>query len=128
MSIRATRAYSIDLRERVMEAVNKGIWQLKEISALFNVNVKTIYKWRKIFKTTGSLAPKTGFERGHSHKITNFDEFKIFIKNNPDLTLKEMAQKWGNISPKTIGRALKKINFTRKKNNSAIKNAMKKKE
>ena len=122
------RAYSIDLRERVIEAVNKGILQLKEIAELFNINVKTIYKWRKKLKTTGTLAPKTGFERGHSHKITNLDEFKNFIKKNPDLTLKEMAQKWGNVSSASIGRALKKINFTRKKNNLAIKNVMKKKE
>ena len=40
-------SYSIDLRKRVIEAVNKGMLQLKEIAALFNVNVKTIYKWRK---------------------------------------------------------------------------------
>jgi transposase len=109
------RAYSIDLRERVIEAVNKGIWQLKEIAKLFNINVKTIYKWRKKLETTGTLAPKTGFEQGHSHKITNLNEFKNFIKENPDLTLKEMAQKWGDVSSASIGRALKKINFTRKK-------------
>jgi transposase len=122
------RAYSIDLRERVIEAVNKGIWQLKEIAKFFNINVKTIYKWRKILEITGTLAPKTGFEQGHSHKITNLDEFKNFVTENPDLTLKEMAQKWGNVSPQTIGRSLKKINFTLKKNNLAIKSAMKKKE
>ncbi len=122
------KTYSMDLRERVIEAANKGIWQLKEIAKLFNINVKTIYKWRKKLETTGTVAPKTGFQKGHSHKIINLDEFKNFIQENPDLTLKEMAQKLGNVSPTAIGRALKKINFTRKKNNSAIKNVMKKKE
>jgi transposase len=122
------KTYSMDLRERVIEAVNKGIWQLKEIAKLFNINVKTIYKWRKNLEKTGTVAPKTGFQKGHSHKITDLDAFKNFIKENPDLTLKEMAQKFGNVSPASIRRALKKINFTRKKNNSAIKNVMKKKE
>lgn len=127
-TVKRAHSYSIDLRERVIEAVNKGIWQLKEIAEFFNINVKTIFKWRKKLELTGTLAPETGFAKGHSHKITDLDEFKNFVKNNPDLTLKEMAEKWGNISPATIGRTLKKINFTLKKNNLATESAMKKKE
>lgn len=121
-------AYSIDLRKRVVSEINKANLPLKDISVLFNVNVKTIYIWRKNLKLTGSIAPKSGFHKGHSHKITNLEDFKKFIQENSDLTLKAMAEKWGNVSQKTIYRAMKKINFTFKKNNFAIKNAMMKKE
>ena len=122
------KTYSTDFREIVIAKVNEGILQLKDIAKFFNVNVKTIFDWRKQFEKTGTLSPKIGYQKGHSHKITNLDEFKIFVENNPDLTQKEMSQRWNNVSPKTIERALKKIDFTRKKNNSATKNVMKKNE
>ena len=121
-------AYSEDLRKKVIAVVEEGILQLQEIAGLFRINVRTIYDWRKQFKETGTVKAKTGFHKGHGRKITDLDKFKEFVEANPDLTLKEMAQKWGNVSPKTIDRALKKINFTFKKNNSVIKNVMKKKE
>lgn len=120
--------YSIDLRKRVIEKVNDGKMQLKDISKLFKIDVKTIYRWRKKLKDTGSLAAKTNFQKGHSHKITNLELFQKFVKENSDLTLKEMAKKWGDVSPQTIYRALKKINFTFKKNSFFIKNVTKKKE
>lgn len=121
------KAYSLDLRKRVIAMVSAGT-MLKDIAILFNVNLKTIYKWRKQFEEIGNFAPKTGYQRGHSHKIVDFDAFKNFVKENSDLTLKEMAEKFGNVSPQTIMRGMRRINFTFKKNNLDIKNAMKKKE
>jgi len=121
-------AHSKDLRKRVINAVNQKVLQLGEIAVLFQINVRTIYDWRKQFEKTGNIEAKTGFHKGHSHKITDLEKFKKFVEENSDLTLKEMAEKWGNISPKTIDRALKKIGFTFKKNNLDTKSAMKKKE
>src|SRR5689334_15664463 len=108
----AGNAYSLDLRKKVIAKVNEGILKIKEIAAFFGINVRTIYDWRKQWETTGNLAPKTGFQRGHSHKITDLDAFKAFAEANADLTLKEMAEKLGNVSPKTVDRKLKKIGFS----------------
>lgn len=121
-------AHSKDLRKRVIDTVNQKVLQLGEIAVLFQINVRTIYDWRKQFEKTGNIEAKTGFHKGHSHKITDLEKFKKFVEENPDLTLKEMAEKWGDISPKTIDRTLKKIGFTFKKNNSDTKSVMKKKE
>jgi transposase len=122
------KAYSTDLRKRVMSAVNENILKLKDIAERFKVNVKTIYDWRKQFKKTGNISPKTGYQKGHSHKITDLDAFKKFVEENSDLTSKEMAEKLGNVSPQTVLNRMKDINFTFKKNNSSMKNAMKKKD
>ena len=121
------KAYSVDLRERVIAMANGGT-PLKAVAALFKVNVKTIYNWRQQFKETGSFAPKTGYQKGHGKKIVDLEAFKIFVEENSDLTLKEMGAKFGGVSQQTIMRGMRNINFTFKKNNSAMQNVMKKKE
>jgi len=110
------KAYNIDLREKVMSAVAEGILKLCEIARIFGVNVKTIYKWRRQLKETGSVIPKKRSKDTYKCKIKDIDEFKDFVKNHKNLTLYEMATKWGNVSPRTVGNTLKRINFTFKKN------------
>ena len=117
--------YSEDLRIRVLTEFDKKKITVKDIIELFNVDRKTIYRWRKRREKTGNVKAITGFQIGHSNKIVNLEDFRFFVINNPDLTIKEMAVKWGNVSPSTIRRALIKINFTFKKNSWIIKNAMK---
>ena len=117
--------YSKDLRERVLMEFDKKNLPIKEISQLFDVDPKTIYRWRQRRIKTGNILPIKGFQQGHSHKITDLESFRIFVTNNPDLTTKEMAAKWGNVGASTIRRSLKKINFTFKKNSWATKSATK---
>ena len=117
--------YSEDLRIRVLAEYDKKKLAIKDISKLFNVDEKTIYRWRKRREKTGNVSPIKNFQKGHNHKITDLVEFQIFVEQNPDLTTKEMAAQLGNVSPITIRRTLKKINFTFKKNNWIIENAMK---
>ena len=117
--------YSEDLRTRVLAEYDKKKLAIKEISQLFNVNEKTVYRWRKQREKTGTVSPIRGFQKGHSHKITDIAKFQTFVEENPDLTTKEMAAQLGNISPITVRRTLKKIKFTFKKNNWIIKNVMK---
>lgn len=121
-------AYSMDLRKRIIEKVQEKSTTLKEIAKTFNVDVRTIYRWRKRLETTGSFQEKINYQKGHSHKITNLKKVEEFVQNNPNLNLKEMAQKWGNVGPSTINRALHKINFSFKKNNLPTKKKMRKKE
>ena len=110
------KAYSIDLREKVMSAVSAGIMKFCEIAKIFNVNVKTIYKWRRQLEDTGSIVPKRRSKDTYKFKINDPKQLKDFVEQNKNLTLNEMAEKWGNVSAKTIGNALKRIKFTVKKN------------
>ena len=49
-------------------------------------------------------------------KITDWQAFEEFVARHGDKTQAQMAELWGqSISPRTISRGLKKIDFTRKK-------------
>lgn len=47
-------AYSIDLRERVVEYIEAGK-TVKEASRIFKVNQRTILRWRKLKEETGTV-------------------------------------------------------------------------
>ena len=117
--------YSEDLRSRVLAAVDSGN-RVGEVAKRFKVCDKTLYLWRQQRKERGSIKPITAFQKDHSHKITDFAAFKQFANENNGLTVKEMADKWGNVSPRTISRMLEKIGYTRKKRLMAIKKETKK--
>jgi len=63
---------------------------------------------------------------GNNHKITDSEKFRTFAAQQGDKTQAEMAALWpGQISARTISRALHKIGFTRKKRPMATLNASK---
>ena len=85
-----TRAYSIDLRERVVNAVLSGA-TVREAASLFGVAVSTVVKWSQRQRATGSLAPsKVG---GHRRPLLR-EEARIFIvrriAEKPDLTVRAL--------------------------------------
>jgi len=107
--------YSDDLRQRVINAVDNGM-RKTEVAICFNVSRNTIDLWLKRRELTGEVKAKSGYQKGSRHKITDWNEFREFAIANGSLTQAEMAQAWdGEISSYTIGRGLKKISFTRKK-------------
>ena len=113
-------AYSTDLRERVISAIDNGTAVIATAKT-FRVCIRVIYNWLKLRKETNSLKPKTGYQKGHSHKIKDWDRFKIFVETNKFCTIPAMAKKWeqctgDSISESVIQRGLKKINYTSKKN------------
>ena len=51
------KTYSLDLRERALAAVDRGMPR-KEAVGVFGVSLATIKRWLKRREQTGSLAPK----------------------------------------------------------------------
>jgi hypothetical protein len=75
---------------------------------------------------TGDFRAKPNQPPGNGHKITDWEKFREFAKAHGDKTQVEMAKLWeGEISDRTISRALKKIGFTRKKRPTATVSGMK---
>jgi len=108
------RPYSYDLRQKAVEAVLKGAKRV-EVSKLFGMSIRTVKRWLKMWLESGDYRPKKNDQKGHSAKLTDLERFRQFVEANPGLTQKEMGAILG-VSHTTIGQALKKINFTRKKN------------
>ncbi|WP_341791808.1 IS630 transposase-related protein [Rickettsia endosymbiont of Gonocerus acuteangulatus] len=73
------RAYAIELRLRVIKAVEAGI-RISKVSKLFNVSRDTIYKWKKLKDKQGTLEAATGYQKGHSHKIKDSESFNVIAK------------------------------------------------
>lgn len=109
------KPYSKDLRDRVLKAIDEG-QKTSTISNVFKVCLKTIYNWKTLKNKTGTFEPKIGYQKGYGHKIKDLEVFTNHIEKNPNQNLGEIAESWGNVSRTTVHRALKKIKFTRKKN------------
>lgn len=105
--------YSLDLRKRVIAAVRSKNNKTK-ICEMFNICRQTLYSWLALEESQGSLKPQTGFQKGHSHGIKDLEKFRQFVDLHPDYTQEEMAEHFG-VGKSTIGRNLKKINYSRKK-------------
>jgi transposase len=106
-------ALSIDLRKRVIGAVDSGM-SVKNAAIAFSVCKKAIFNWLKLRRETGSLKPKTGYQKGHSHKITDWDLFKKFVQKHQGLTSPYMIIEWEKltqvkVSESVMLRALRKI-------------------
>jgi UDP-glucose 4-epimerase len=57
-----------------------------------------------------------GYQRGHGHKITDWEQFRTFAQQHGEKTQAEMAERWaGDISARSRSRALAHIGWTRKK-------------
>ena len=108
--------YSYDLRKKVIDAIDEGMGKT-EASRIFRISRNTIDLWLRKREQTGDYKAEVGYQKGYNPKITNLEEFEQFAQAHGSLTQKEMAEKWkGKISDRTIGKALKKLNYTRKKN------------
>lgn len=117
---RKNMALSVDLRERVIAAVNKNI-RITEIAKIFKVSRRVIYNWLNLLNKSKNLTPKSGYQKGHSHKIHDLDKFKLFVEKNKHRTAKQMVVLWqeltGTIMTEAVmGRYLKKIGYSSKKN------------
>ena len=60
------RPFSMDLRERVIGAVERDGLSRRQAAARFGVGVSTVIAWVRLFRETGSVAP--GKMGGHRPK------------------------------------------------------------
>lgn len=117
--------YSNDLRKKVMAAIDRGE-KKSHVSRMFNISRDTIDRWLNRRKTTGSVKALQGYQRGHSHRIQDWEEFHAFAQQYGDKTQAEMAQLWlGEMSERTMSRALARIGWTRKKRLMVTESEMK---
>ena len=112
-------AFSVDLRTRVIAAIDNGM-RITEASKTFKVCRSVIYDWQKLLKATNKLSPKSGYQNGHSHKIANWDQFKVFVEKHKHCASPQMRIEWKKLtdiemSESAMLRALKKIGYTSKK-------------
>jgi transposase len=120
------KPYSEDFRQKVIAAIEMDGRKKGEVSEIFNISRNTIDLWLKRKEQTGAVLPKSTKPLNSRDKITDWEKFKTFVKENSSKTQSQMAELWeGEISSRTISRALAKIEFTRKKRLMDTVNGMK---
>ena len=84
------RAYSLDLRERVVGAVNGG-QSCRAVAATFGVSVASVVKWSQRFRATGSAAAmKVGGKRPYA--LAGEREWLLArLSEKPDITLRALV-------------------------------------
>lgn len=86
------RPYSMDLRERVVSAVEEGGMSRRQAAAHFDVGVSTVIAWVGRFRETGSVAP--GQMGGHKPVLleAHRDFVHARFAEQPELTLRGLQQ------------------------------------
>ena len=111
------KAYSMDLRERVVAACDAGESTREQIAARFSASVswiRDLLRWRR---ETRLIAPRPrGGGRAPAFDAEAARRLREAVKADDDATLEELAAAVGLVcSPSVVHRVLKRLGITRKK-------------
>ena len=88
------RAYSVDLRERVLAGLDEGMSKAA-LSRQFRVSTRWIYKLEKQREETGDIAPRRG-KTGPKPKLAEHaDRLLELVEQQPDASLQELRERLG---------------------------------
>ena len=125
------KAYSLDLRQKIVDAYAEGKISQRQLAKQFRVALSFIEKLLKQHRETGSIAPKVRTEQTPT-KLTA-EQLMILcsiVEANKDATLDELrcqlAQQTGVlIGRSTVDRMVKKLNLSvKKKHYMPVKNTV----
>lgn len=115
---------SLDLRRRILAALEAGEGSQRQIAERFRVGRATVERLTRRLRLTGSLEPKP-HGGGQKPRITEADRELIlgWLRSEPDLTQEEMVRRFGAlgrpVSQQGVSRGLRRLRITRKKRRSA---------
>jgi transposase len=111
------KAYSMDLRDRVVAACDAGDATREQVAARFSVSVRWVRDLLKRRRETGSVGPKPhGGGRARAFDAAADARLREAVRAEPDATPEELARTAGvACSPAAVQRALDRLALTRKK-------------
>ena len=118
-------AYSIDLRQRIVDAFKKAEGTAREVAKRFMVAPKTVYNYLNLERETGSVAPRP-HGGGPEPKLdeAGVQEVRAVLEEKNDRTLAEVADELDarlkvRVSRSTVQRVMDRLGLPRKKKRSA---------
>src|SRR5215831_5046727 len=103
------KAYTLDLRERVVEFIAAGGTR-SEAARFFRLGERSVYRYLAAAKTN-TLAPKTSW--GHWRKLDPA-KHQTHMRHHPDATLQELQKVFG-VSHNALWVRLRQLGYTLKK-------------
>jgi len=115
------RPYSLDLRQRVVTAVEDGDSTIAEVAAMFQVGKTFVKKMLRLWRERGNLAPQS--HGGGAPAALTPKQLRALqqqVAKEPDATLAELGQflketEQVEVSEATVCRALQRLKLPRKK-------------
>lgn len=113
------KAYSLDLRERIVRAVADGTSQA-EVARLFHVGERSVKRYLHRSRTTGTLVPSPRPGRRPAIAPDQYPAVLAQLRATPDATLEEHCDRWREatgiaVSPSTWCRLERRVGWTHKK-------------
>jgi len=111
------KPYSIDLRQRVVEAIDKKEGSLRQIARRFMVSLSFVTRLLGLRRQTGSVTarPHRGGRRPALDEAAQ-QRLRELVREQPDATLDELCGRLGQgCSRMAVWRTLRKLPITRKK-------------
>lgn len=113
------RAYGIDLRDRVVDAIEGGLSH-RQAAERFCIAVSTAGNWSRLWRKTGSASPG---KQGHpvGSKLDAYEaEILAMVEENRDIALYEIAERLAGehavrAAPSTVWHFFRKRAITFKK-------------
>lgn len=109
------RAYSLDLRERVLADCDAGM-PTEAVAAKYRVSASWVRRLKQRRRETGSIAPKPRRHGPPPKWAEHAESIAAAVGQEPDATVEELRRRLRPpYSATTLWRALKALGFTRKK-------------
>ena len=115
------RGYSLDLRLKVLAAVDRGIPR-KEVVRTFGVSMPTLERYLSLRKQTGEIGPPQPPGSAPSLTATIEERSALWrqLEENDGATLERHCKLWESkhgdrVSVPTISRAVRKLGWTKKR-------------
>ena len=115
---------SVDLRERVVEAVASGLSR-RAAAARFSVGVSSAIRWVEQASREGSPSPRKQGPAGKGPLAAHLDYLVAAVETKPDLTMFELAaqllaERKVKAAEWSLSRLLRRAGFTYKKTADGI--------
>jgi transposase len=114
------KTYPLELRHRVIRAVDNRIGTKKEIAETFSVSTSWIRKLLRRRKETGTLEPSACTQgRKPAFNGKDLEQLNKYVRENPDSTLEQIREHFSgtvNCSIVAVHNALKRLDWHYKKN------------
>ena len=115
------KAYSNDLRQKIVDAYLKGEGSIRQVARRFSVSRSWVEKLLKCYRETGKVDPKP-HGGGRAAKLNLEQEALVaqLVEQDNDATLAELCEQLYEkaqvrVSRATMGRVVQKLKLTRKK-------------
>ena len=118
------KAYSLDLRQKILRACDQGLGSQRAIATLFGVSLSFVEKLLRRRRTTGDIAPRAhaGGRRASGDEAA-LAQVRRLVHEQPDATLAELCERLGTqqslrVSIPTMARIVTHLGLPRQKSRS----------